>query len=628
MMTNRALDLLMISSALTAPLFAQQTRVHMPILRQAPAPTPNSTPTPTPTPAPSARLTPARAPAMVPLRVRLAPRTSGQVISQPSASSMTAPSQGTTSAAKPGSLGQASPAKPVVTGTASAPTAEPLSALASISGQSEIDRPSHLLWSVARSGGMGVKAGETFGLSYLSRGKPSYKRVALLFGENVGSVQGGVLCGSLTGGGDRLTVVEGQITSEPANDELAAAAKAQGVQVPGSGPLFLVNVTAAFNGDLVTAAAMNKKVAVRALPLGADRQCLRSSGAAYVATLSPWKEGGITVVVPDTPKQPPAVAVMAAPVGWAPSIDGMNCSYIITAKVADAAWDEVLKAKGISRATGTHFTLCQSEFTTTYNNLSDYTKAKIAIQDALGAFSGAFNWTAGKFQSIASTLATPLKPIVGNSAATMFTQGLMGQLPGSPLTGDINMVVDQGCSYVKQKIGAAAAEQSNQQELSAGDKKKSDDAVQQACDAVRAAMQEGAKANSFLAHDLGREPRNPIMYVRVTYMAMNGAPAGMMSKEQNATLSVRSNGGPGPYAQGNGNFFGQVLLVQRDVRLPAGAAGTSVVLPFLVSYVKRNSQEFTVGATAYAGMRATAGGYAGNDLKMNGLFQPIAAPTS
>lgn len=498
---------------------------------------------------------------------------------------------------------------------------EPLSALGTLSGNTMPDEGSRLFWTASRNGSLIVKAGDTFSFAYLSRGKPSYSRVALLFTEGTSAPQLGALCGDLNG--DHVAMVEGQITAEPASDDSVKAAQAKGMDVPGAGPLYLVRVTAAYNGDLITAAALKKTTAIRAFPLGPGSKCLRKSGGAYIATLAAWSDAP-PVVMKTAPVGAPYSVASATPVGWSPSIDTMNCSYIISDSVSDPAWEEVLKAKGISRSVGTHFTLCQGEFTTTYNNLPDSTKVKIAIKNALGAFAHAFNWTAGKFQSIASTLATPLKPLIGDKAATVFTEALMGQLPGSPLTGNMNMVVDQGCSYVKAKVAGSLAENTNQDKLTDGQKKQSDDAVQQACDAVKDAMRENASANSFLKFDLTMEPRAPIMYVRVNYMSMNGAPPGTMSKDQPATLTVKSNGGPGPNTGGNGNFP-QKLLFKRDVTIPGGPAGTSVIIPYLMEdVVAYKGIDYTVAATAYAGLEANANGYV--NLHLKGLRDDIPPP--
>jgi hypothetical protein len=493
------------------------------------------------------------------------------------------------------------------------PTGEQnLSPLAQLKEMSEIDRPGSILYRFDLTGS--VSSGGTLYFEFLSDGKAGFSKVTLLISTATSNPKGSSLCNSLVTSSSKVTTLVGTVKSEIASDKVIAAATTAGMKVSGSGPLYLNRVSALPNSDLQAAVAEGpRKLLVRAFPIGANGACLSRSTPAFTGDFSKSIYGNIVIEPPaPSPKQPYVVATSKV-VGWSPAIDSpLRCSFIITKAINDPAYKAVLDYKKISTSVGTRFTLCPDEAKYVYEQLPLSKRALITLQNLLSWFAGGYNWTSDKFQSIAKTAGKPLAPILGDKGSQMYASAMLGQLPGDPLTGDFNTVVDRGCEYAKAKLNDAAEAKG----IPANDsnKKETESLVQKSCDVLKGVAQQSDRPNDYLIHDTSKDARGPIMFVRVTYLGVNNPPKTMMGGNKSMRLTVRSIGGPGPYVMGNGGAS-PLLLFERDIDIPRGTPGTSMILPIIVQKVNTsNSVDYSAAYTAYAGARANAGGYSGDDL--------------
>lgn len=454
-------------------------------------------------------------------------------------------------------------------------------------------------------------------LGFLTRGPAPFTRVRIEIMPVAGNQPAAAIgCGQTKG-----ILVGGTFTLETRGPDSyitnAAAKQAKAGVIPaGSAPLRLAFIRANFSAALASQVPANGQfLLVRAFPVNAAGQCYGTSAGGFIAKFEPFTP--VKVVVATAPPPAPVngglpyVSSSVRVVGYAPEIKTVNCRYIIRGPISDPTYKAILENKNIPTTIGTKVNLCMSELEYAYQQLPALTRAKLTLQSILQWSASKFNWTAEKFQSLAASLASPLAPIVGPKLSQMIGNAFLLHLPRAPLTGDFNMLADQGCGFVKQQIGDEMTDNGSSEE----NKQKAENQLDVFCNKLKKAAAEAGAPNDYLLIDHEFDPRSATLYLQATYTGQNGALPTTRGGDRKIALEIRSKGGPGPNAVGLN--FPQILLYQRDFNLPNGKPGDSIVFPVpLDPSATYGSMDWTIGYNAYAGARASAGGSPSMDLQI------------
>lgn len=493
----------------------------------------------------------------------------------------------------PGQAGVITPGKIVPTVPAGRLTPIPaavdfqnLSPLLNISGNMLPDEGSKLFYHATGTATLSIAQPVT--LEVLTRNTVSYNTLALQFIDPAAAPTAPVQCQPMTPPPGLLGTSTATFVASTAPPDLVTVLLQNKQVSKGSAALNLLTLTGTIPD------AINKRVAagqttalLRVIPIAPSlNPCMLSASAPLLATFYDPSKASKTNPFPQPAPPKPEVYSAATLISYTPEIPVPyeRCDFIVTGPVTDAKFGAIMTAAGVPKSVGTHFNLCSADAERIYNELPGDIKAGIVLKSLLSYFGAAFNWTAAEFQKLASDIGTP---IVGEKYGKLFGEVMLGQFPGSPLTGDVNALVDRGCAWVKQQTDDKIDDNAQKGQ---GDtaKEPANDVVDQFCSALKTALNSKDNVNSFLMHDPANDPHRAFLTVKVDWYGTGGAPATMTGGARPLDATVFTTGDSGPNCVGSCGHPG-IPLYTGQIALDSNVSGKTATIPIFMdsqSYMK------------------------------------------